>query len=420
MNVLIKQARIIAPTSPYHRQVMDILISGGLISAISKEINVQADKTIQMPNLHVSIGWMDMFAHFCDPGQENKETIESGALAAAAGGFTDVCLVPDTNPAISTKSQVEYIINKSAKIPVNLHPIGSITRNTEGKDLSDMYDMQQSGAIAFSDGFKPIQSAGILTKAMQYVKPLACPVIQIPDDRTLSAHGLMNEGITSTRLGLPGKPALAEEIMVARDIALLRYTGSRLHITGISTRKSIALVKEAKKDGLNITCSTTPYHLHFCDEDLRDYDTNLKVNPPLRTREDMMALREALHEAVIDCIASHHQPQHTDDKNCEFEYAGYGMIGLESLFGAVRSVYTNIDKLIASLTTIPRNILSIPAPSIQENEPACLTLFNPDETYTFHEKMIRSASGNTAFKGKELTGKPYGIIHKNHIFINES
>lgn len=422
MKVLIKQATIVCPSSPLNGQVKDIFIENGSISAIAENISQQADQTVQHPNLHASIGWMDVFAHFCDPGFEYRETLETGAAAAAAGGFTEVLVLPNTNPVIHAKTQVEYIVQKSKELPVTIHPVGAVTKNAEGKELSEMYDMRQSGAAAFSDGIHSVQSSGLLIKALQYVKSFDGTIIQIPDDKSIAPGGLINEGIVSTQLGLPGKPAMAEEIIVARDIKLSRYAGSKLHFTGIASAKSLEYIRRAKEGGLQITASVTPYHLWFTDEDLKDYDTNLKVNPPVRTDADKQALIAGFLDGTIDCIASHHIPHNYDAKVCEFEYAKAGMIGLETLFSAVWKIasekYT-IGQLIEKLTVSPRNIFGIPVPVLEEGETANITLFNPGEEYLFEEGMIWSKSKNTAFIGKQLKGKVIGIINKEHVVINK-
>lgn len=418
MKVLLKQAHILDSKSPYHGKKMDILIIDGVINKIADHISEPANELIINENLHVSIGWMDIFADFADPGYEHRETIQSGSAAAASGGFTDVMLMPNTNPVIGTKAQVTYIKAKGAALPVNIHPIACITKNAEGKDLAEMYDLHASGALAFSDGNNPVQSPGVLLKALQYIKAVDKTIIQVPDDKSISKAGLMNEGILSTQLGLPGKPAIAEELMIARDIELLRYTGSRLHITGISTAKGIALIKDARKQGLRISCSATPYHCLFCDEDLAGYDSNLKVNPPLRTRNDMMAVRNAVADDSIDCIASHHIPLHWDDKNCEFEYALPGMAGLETVFGAMNPVTGNLSQLVEQLSVKPREIFGLPVPVVKEGEPACLTIFDPVKTYVFEESMIRSTSRNYAFTGKTLQGKVIGIINNGKTVMN--
>jgi dihydroorotase len=418
MKVLIKHANIICSSSAHHGQVKDILLHNGIIEKIADQISEKVDQIIEHPGLHVSIGWMDLFAHFNDPGMEQKETLESGARAAAAGGFTDVLILPNTAPGISSKSVVEYIRQKAATLPVNILPIGSLTKNNEGKALTEMYDMFASGAVAFSDGTESVQSPGLLLKALQYVLPIEACIIQVPDDKSVSGHGLMNEGIVSTQLGLPGKPAIAEELMIARDIELLKYSKSRLHITGVSTRRGIELIKAAKQEGWQLTCSVTPAHLLFCDEDLQGYDSNLKLNPPLRTRADRDALREAFEQGDIDAIASHHLPQHWDDKTCEFEYARYGSTSLETVFAVARLYQQNISDLIHLMTVAPRNIVGITVPTIEEGANACLTLFSPDEAVVFDENNTRSISRNNAFAGQQLKGKVVGIINKQQISIN--
>jgi dihydroorotase len=418
MKVLIKQANISGSSSPLQGQVKDILIVDGIISQIADIIPETADQVITAENLYVSIGWMDCFANFADPGYEHRETLVTGAAAAAAGGFTDVMILPNTNPAISGKAVVEYIQQKAASLPVNIHPIAAVTKNVEGKELGEMYDMSRSGALAYSDGTQSIQSPGLLLKALQYVLPLGATVIQVPDDKSISAHGLMNEGIVSTQLGLPGKPAIAEELMIARDIELLRYTGSKLHITGVSTKKGVELISQAKSENLPVTCSVTPMHLFFCDEDLKEYDTNLKLNPPLRTAADRAALQEAFRDGIIDCVASHHFPQHWDDKTCEFEYAKNGSTSLEAVYGIANQFAKGYHMLIEHMAVLPRKIFGLPIPEIKEGEPAILTLYVPDVSYTFEENMTRSKSKNNPFVGKTLKGKVIGIINKKQISLN--
>jgi dihydroorotase len=422
MKILIKEARIVCASSPFNGKTKDVLISNGVIQSVADNIQEACDLLIQQPGLHISIGWMDMFSHFCDPGHEYRETLQTGAKAAAAGGFTDVMVVPNTSPAVHTKSQVEYIRQKSTDLPVSIYPIGAVTKNTDGAELAEMYDMQQSGAVAFGDGINAIQNGGLMLKALQYVKTFDGIVIQIPDDKSIGGSGLMNEGIVSTQIGLPGKPAMAEELMVARDIKLTRYAESRLHFTSVASAKSLEYIKRAKEGGIKVTSSVTPYHLFFCDEDLKSYDTNLKVNLPLRTWADRNALQKGLIDGTIDCIASHHIPHNYDNKVCEFEYAKNGMIGLESLFGAVWAMVNgewSIEALIERLAEAPRKIFGLPIPEIKEGVLACLTLFNPDAEYIFDETMIQSKSNNSAFIGKQLKGKVIGILNKNQAVLNK-
>lgn len=413
MKILIKQATVVDPSSPFNGQAADILIENGIITQVASAITATADQEIKLHGMHVSTGWVDVFANFADPGYEFKETLETGAAAAAAGGFTDVFLIPNTNPVIHNKAGVEYLIQKSKTLPITVHPIGAITRNTEGKELAEMYDMKASGAVAFGDGIHCIQSAGLLVKALQYVKAFDGILIQLPDDKSINPHGLMNEGITSTQLGLPGKPAMAEELMVARDIKLTRYAESKLHFTGVSTKKSLEYIKRGKDSGAAISCSVTPYHLFFCDEDMTGYDTNLKVNPPLRGKEDRAALQQAIADGTVDCIATHHLPHEYDSKVMEFEYAKFGMIGLETAFGVLRTSLPAVspEKWVQLLSSNPRKLFGLDNTGIKEGVKARLTLFQPDLEWTVKETDIKSKSKNSPFIGKTLTGKVAGIIN---------
>jgi len=420
MNILIKNAVITDPTSPFNGQLADLFISKGTIQAIGNSLNFKADTIIEEPGLQVSPGWLDLFADFADPGFEYRENLENGAAAAAAGGYTGVCLIPNTQPVADQKSVIEYIIKKSASLPVTIYPIGSISRKAEGRELSEMYDMKLSGAVAFTDGLKPVQSAGVLVKALQYVKSFNGVIVQLPDDQSIQPHGQMTEGITSTKLGLMGRPELAEEIQVARDVKLAAYAESRLHLTGISTENSVNLVKESKKKTTGISCSITPYHLFFCDEDLAGYDSNLKVNPPLRNKKDRKALQKAVEAGIVDCIASHHLPQDRDHKVVEFEYAQPGMIGLQTTYAALNTVLPSVnqEKWVELLDINPRKVLSRDFPTIDIGRNASLTLFNPKTKWKLVEEDIRSSSKNSPFTGMELTGKPVGIIHNNKLVLN--
>jgi dihydroorotase len=419
MNVLLQQVTIIAASSAYHKQVKDILIVDGIIKQIGDNISQENCELIKGNDLHVSIGWMDIFADFAEPGNEHRETLESGANAAAAGGFTDVMLIPNSNPVVDSKAQVEFLIERAKQLTINIYPIGAVTKNVEGNTLSEMYDMHTSGSVAFSDGTKSIQQSGILLKAMQYVAAKNATIIQVADDKSISDGGLMNEGIESTKLGLPGKPAIAEELMIASNIELLDYTNSKLHITGVSTKKGIELITAAKKRGLQITCSVTPYHLYFCDEDLSGYDTNLKVNPPLRTSADKHALQASLRTGEIDCIASHHAPYSWDEKVCEFEYAKNGMITLQTLYGTVNAIMNDTEALVKLFTENNRNIFNITKPTMEEGTKACLTIFEPNTEFIFEENMIVSKSKNSAFVGKMMKGKVVGVVNKGRMVLNK-
>jgi len=420
MRILLKQVTVADPVSPYNGSVQDILINNGIIEKIGTDIT-GADEEIQFENVYASPGWTDIFAHFADPGYEFKETLETGIAAAAAGGYTHVFTLPNTNPVVHNKTQVEYIVQRAKQLAIHVHPLGAVTKSCEGKELAEMYDMYSSGAAAFSDGISPIQSAGLMVKALQYVKTFDGVIVQIPVDKSIGAFGLMHEGIISTRLGLPGIPAMAEELMIARDIKLARYADSKLHFTGVTTAKSLEYIKRAKDAGLKITCSVTPYHLFFCDEDLQSYDTNLKVSPPLRSRADMMALREAVKNGLVDCIASHHLPQEWDSKTCEFEYAKNGMIGLQTSFAAVNTAIPELSMNdIASLFSVnAKKIFNLPASTIYESEVAEITLFNIDEENVFTREVNKSKSYNSAFINKTLMGKVVGIYAKGSLILNK-
>ncbi len=420
MKILLKNILIKDNQSLFNNSKKDILINDGIIVKIDAEINVTDAVIFNQENVIASIGWIDIFSNFCEPGLEHKETLETGAGAAVAGGFTQAFVLPNTNPTISTQSQVSYVVEKSNQLPITLHPIGSISKKVEGNELAEMYDMQNSGAIAFSDGTNAVQSASLFLKALQYVKAFDGIVMQMPIDAGFSKLGLMSEGIVSTQLGLPGIPAFAETLMIKRDIELLRYTQSKLHITGISTAESVELINEAKQQGLQITCSVAPHHLLFCDEDLVDYNSNLKLNPPLRCRADMLALRQALLDGKIDCIASHHFPQHIDDKICEFEYAKNGMISLQTVFSSINNAMPQLstESLIALLSTNARNIFGLPKPIIQEGAKAELTLFNRDDFSTLTKENNKSKSINSPFFNQPQKGKVVGVVTKGKLLLN--
>lgn len=413
MKILIKQARITDPRSPHNGQITDILISNGQISRIENSITEDDAQIIDAKDAYLSPGWVDVFANFADPGFEYKETLESGAMAAAAGGYTDVLVIPNTKPILQNKAAVEYITSNSRHLPVTIHPIGAITRNTEGKELAEMYDMKWSGAAAFSDGIHCVQSSGLLVKALQYVKAFDGVIIQLPDDKSVNPPGLINEGIVSTQLGLAGKPAMAEELIVERDISLAEYTNSRLHLTGISTRKSAEYVKKGKDTGIPVSCSVTPYHLWFCDNDMTSYDTRLKVNPPLRTAADRDALKEAVLNGTVDCLASHHLPHEFDSKVIEFEYAQFGMTGLQTAYAALNTAVEGItpERCVEMLAIAPRNIFSLDPAVIAVGNTAKLTLFQPGKEWTFTEEQVVSKSTNTAFLGKTFKGKVTATVN---------
>jgi len=420
MTILVRKAQIIHSNSSHHQSVKDILIENGIITGIADNITAQADQVIEHEGLLISPGWIDPFAHFNDPGTEHKETLESGANAAAAGGYTRVFVVPNTSPVTDSKSPVEYIVQRSSAFPATILPLGAITKGLNGKELAEMYDMRQSGAIAFSDGTQPVQSSGLLLKALQYVKAFDGVIVQVPEDKSMSAHGLVNEGITATRMGLPGIPALAEELIIKRDIDLARYTGSKLHFTGVSTANSIELIRQARAEGIQVSCSITPYHLYFSEEDLAEYDTNLKVSPPLRTKADVAALQQAVQNGDVDCIATHHFPQHWDNKVCEFEYAKPGMIGLQTAYSLVNTVLPSLtnERMAALFHENAARIFGQADGSVETGQKAELTLFSRNEAFTFTPAINKSRSSNSPLFNIPLRGKVIGTINKGKVFLN--
>ncbi len=418
MTILVRKATIKDINSSHNNQQRDVLISNGVIVEIEENIQKQADKILEAEGQLLSPGWVDMFVTGNDPGFEFKDDLTTTSKSAAKGGFTHVFLTPNTQPVVQNKSSVQYVSGKKTDYPVQLHPIGAITKNTEGKELTEMVEMKLAGAVAFGDGKKSVQSAGLLIKALQYVKAFDGIVIQIPDDQSVAPHGLMNEGVISTQVGLPGKPALAEEIMIARDIELARYTNSKLHITGITLAKSVEMIKKAKSEGLNITCSTTMHHLVFTENELlKGYNTNFKLNPPLRSENDRLALVEGVKNGTIDCISSHHTPQNKDAKVCEFEYAGYGVIGLQAAFGVLNGVGLNIDQILEAICYKPKQIFQLES-KIEVGAKADLTLFDLTTSYLLTKETLASKSENSPYLGQTLTGKVIATIQQDKLHIN--
>ncbi len=422
MNILIKSAHIIDSKSSFNGKVMDVLIENGMIKSIKSKITSEKNsKVIEGKNIHISSGWMDMQVSFCDPGFEHKEDLDSGLKAAACGGFTEVAVVSSTNPTIHSKAEVLYIKNKTAASMIDVHPIGTLSYKQEGHDISEMYDMKQAGAVAFSDDKKSIENAGLLLRALQYAQNFNGLIITHCDEKSVSQDGKMNEGVTSTQLGLKGIPSLAEELMVNRNIFLAEYTNSPLHISNISTQKSVDLIRQAKAKGLKITASVNAYNLALDDTALLGFDSHYKLNPPLRTKVDIEALRKGLTDGTVDAITCDHRPQDIESKDIEFDHASNGMIGLETAFGLINSNKgkVKLDTIIDSITCKPRSILNLRPAKIAEGELANISIFDPEQEWVFEKKHIRSKSSNTPFLGTKFKGKVIGILNKNQLHLNK-
>ncbi|GIM52536.1 dihydroorotase [Capnocytophaga cynodegmi] len=416
MNILIKSAQILDKRSTFHKSTKDILISNGIIVKISEAISTEnVDKVIE--NVYVSQGWADSSVCFGEPGFEERETLENGMKTAEKSGFTHVFVNPLTNPVTDTKASVLYIKNQTKDFAATAHPIGALTEQSKGEALAELFDMKSGGAVAFGDYKKAIANNNLLKIALQYVQNFGGIVISFPNDSKIMGKGVVNEHISATKLGLKGIPALAEELCVTRDLAVLEYTGGKLHIPTISTAKSVQLIREAKNKGLDVTCSVAIHNIHFTDEVLEGFDTNFKVLPPLRDKENVETLRKALKDGTIDFVTSDHNPLDIELKFKEFDYASFGTIGLENAFGIVNQ-YVDLETAIELLTSA-RYRFGIKTEPISENIQADLTLFTPEGNYIFEKENILSTSKNSAFLGETLKGKVIGIIANNQFVIND-
>ncbi|WMJ74454.1 dihydroorotase [Cytophagaceae bacterium ABcell3] len=422
MKILIRSAEIIAPGNSLNKTIKNILIEDGIIKQITDEGNIEADKVVEGNNLKVSAGWFDMRVFTGDPGNEHKEDLTTVTNAAASGGFTGIAAMPDTNPPIHTKDVLAYVKTKAEKALVDVYPVAAVTLNLKGEELSEMIDLHHEGAVAFSDGTKPVWHSDVLLKTLQYLQKFNGLLINHAEDKLLSHSGQMNEGKVSTRLGLKGLPKLAEELMVERDLRILEYAGGKIHFAHVSSPVSLELIKAAKKKGLQVTCDIAAYQLALSDAELSSFDTNLKVNPPLRTASDIKAFWKAIDNNTIDVIVSDHSPQDIESKFLEFDLAEFGMIGLETAFAVVNTwnKTLSVEDIIDKIALAPRKILGLPIPDIAEGAPANLTVFNADAEWEFGKKHIKSKSANSPFVGKKLKGHAVAVFNKGRYFVNEN
>ncbi|WP_340073875.1 dihydroorotase [Leptobacterium sp. I13] len=418
MTVLLKSAKIICPNNTaFHNKTKDILIENGIIAQIADRIEKPNVKTIQLDNLHVSAGWFDSSVSFGEPGHEDRETIKNGLQTAAKSGFTDVIVNPNTTPVIDSNADISFLKSAANGNKTRLHPSGALTMKSEGIDLAELFDMKNAGAVAFNDYQKPIKNANLLKIALLYTQSFDGLVYSFPQDNSIATNGVMNEGDIAAQIGLKGIPAMAEELQVVRDLSILEYTGGKLHIPTISTAGAVKLIKEAKKKGLDVSCSVAVHNLFFTDEKLKEFDTSYKVLPPLRTKIDVKALIKGLDDETIDFVTSDHNPIDIEHKKVEFEYALYGSIGLESFFGALNRL-VGTEKAIYLLTK-GRKRFGIQEPELKEGSTASLTLFNPEMSYIFNKEHIYSSSANSVFLTASLKGIVYGIFSNNQLLLNQ-
>ena len=416
MNLLLKNTTILEKQNPFHNQQVDIEITDGIISKIGKNLPVQEGfEIIEKENLHVSQGWLDTSVVFGEPGFETTETIDNGLKVAAKSGFTSVFLHSNTNPAIDNQTVIQFVKNKALNSVSNLHVVGSLTKNSEGIDLAELFDMKNAGAVAFGDYKKSMSNANLLKIAFQYVENFDGILFIQPMNKEIKGKGFVNEGVVSTKLGLKGIPAMAEEMEIERNIALLEYTNGKLHIPTITTKKSVELIAKAQAKGLQITCGVSVNNLVLNDEELVDFNSNTKIYPPLRTEEDRKALIDGVLNNVISVITSDHCPVNIEQKQLEYDLADYGSIGLESAFGALQTVLPT--EVIVDKFTSAKSYFKIESNSILEGNKAEMTLFNPNGDYTFSKENILSFSKNSIMIGKQMKGKVYGSINNNKIEI---
>lgn len=415
MDILLKSARIVDPSSQFHDQIVDIEIKNGILTQIASSLPQSDTEEIQLENLHVSRGWMDTSVSLGEPGYEERGIISEGLQVAAKSGFTHIAMQPNTQPILDSQSFISFVKNKSFGQATTLHPIGALTKQSEGLDLADLYDMHQSGAIAFGDYKKSLKNPNILKIGLQYVQDFDGLVIAFCENKDLKGNGVVHEGLHSTRLGLKGIPALAEEIEIARNLYLLEYTGGKLHIPTVSTEKSVDLIRQAKLKNLHVSCSVAVHQLVLNDSSLEHFDTRYKVSPPLRCDKHRMALLEGVLDGTIDCITSDHNPLDIEHKKMEFDQATAGTIGLESAFGALATVLplaVIIDKLTAG-----KDLFQIENHPVAVGMKADLSLFNPEGTSLFTKRTILSKSKNSAFLNQEIKGSVYGVYSQNQIIL---
>ena len=423
MQLLLKKGRLVDPAARRDEEI-DLLIRDGVIEKMGANLAVHDAQSYDLKGKVIAPGFIDMHVHLREPGFDYKETILTGAAAAAAGGFTAVCCMPNTEPAIDDESVVRYIQSKAKSALnglVDVYPVAAVTKGRRGEQLAPLAELSDAGAVAFSDDGAPVYDAEIMRRAMEYAAMFGKPVIQHAQEMSMTKGGVMNEGSVSTALGLPGMPSLAEDIMVSRDIQICRYTRGQYHVAHLSTAGAVDLVRRGKGEGVNVTCEVTPHHFTLTDEAVRGYNTNTKMNPPLRTSSDVEAVRWGLRDGTIDVIATDHAPHSYDEKEVEFQFAPFGIVGLETAIGIsvtelVQSGVLTLAQLIEKLSVNPRRILHLPSIVIAEGEAANLTIFDPAAEWIVDPPSLKSRSKNTPFGGRKLIGKPIGVLNNGQSY----
>ena len=423
MQLLLKKGRLVDPAARRDEEI-DLLIRDGVIEKMGANLAVHDAQSYDLKGKVIAPGFIDMHVHLREPGFEYKETILTGAAAAAAGGFTAVCCMPNTEPAIDDESVVRYIQSKAKSALnglVDVYPVAAVTKGRRGEQLAPLAELSDAGAVAFSDDGAPVYDAEIMRRAMEYAAMFGKPVIQHAQEMSMTKGGVMNEGSVSTALGLPGMPSLAEDIMVSRDIQICRYTRGQYHVAHLSTAGAVDLVRRGKGEGVNVTCEVTPHHFTLTDEAVRGYNTNTKMNPPLRTSSDVEAVRKGLRDGTIDVIATDHAPHSFDEKEVEFQFAPFGIVGLETAIGIivtelVQSGVLTLAQMIEKLSVNPRRILHLPSIVIAEGEAANLTIFDPAAEWIVDPPSLKSRSKNTPFGGRKLIGKPIGVLNNGQSY----
>jgi dihydroorotase len=415
MSFLIRNGRVVDPAGSIDA-VQDVLLNGDRIERVGRNLQAPEATVLDATGKIVAPGFIDIHVHLREPGQEYKETVATGTRAAAAGGFTAVCCMANTHPVNDNRAVTDYIRAKAqSEGVVRVHPIGAVTRNLGGEELAELAELAEAGCVAFSDDGKCVMNAALYRHAMEYTLPFGTPLISHAEDHQLSKGAAMNEGVVSTELGIPGAPAAAEDVMVARDILLAELTGAHVHIAHLSTAGAVRLVRDAKARGVRVTAEVTPHHLLLTEEAVRSFDANTKMNPPLRTKRDAEVLVEALVDGTIDCIATDHAPHAVSEKEGEFDRAAFGIVGLETAVGLlmdrlVKPGTLPLATLIARLSRDPARLLNLPGGNLAAGAPADVTILDPDAQWTVDPARFASKSRNTPFGGWTVTGRPWKTI----------